>query len=661
MPKVKALKFCVSIVIIISILSTFTITAFADSKKTSTYKPNTWYKLNDRPEGNEEIITTIPSVLEGIRYVGIRSNDLNKIVSIDKKIYMINNDGTVLEYNTLTDTWTSIDKIKDLDKSNGIFRLIALNGKIYIIGANFSDILEYDNVKKECKFIVKLPTERKVGGAVGVDNKIYILSGEEKGDPNTKRTLDVYDLSKGQWSKKKDMFGGSNDLRVIHLNGKIYTLGVGQDFEVYDIEKDQWTQLSPSPSGIYGAGMQAVNGKIYILPYSSEEGNNIVKEYDPESNSWIGKAALTFDISTFATTECDGEIYVIDNNKVAKYTVTKRNISEEDVDERKDDKRLEIQSNVDNEYTVKVNDKILQFPDAKPFMDNEHKVHIPVKVFADAIGATVSWNSKIKEVTLQKNGDKLVFSIGKAEYKLNGTISKADTAAVIKNGKAFIPSEYISDALGANILLDMGTNTISISFVEKNGYTKDGLEIYRFEDKEYVSVMDVGEKYKCFIVNNMDTHIIKVYGDEMVAGWDLEYTKHLIEIGPELYVFKNDFEYFEVDYYEKTIRPILSQPKETIRPAYSENGLDVYLFNGKEYVLPGDILNLHCKEVLKYAFRYDYNKAKEFNFVKIKEPGNIFCDEYDIILSGIPATVVNGRLSIEYEYYKRNILPLFEE
>ncbi len=96
---------------------------------------------------------------------------------------------------------------------------------------------------------------------------------------------------------------------------------------------------------------------------------------------------------------------------------------------------------------------------------------------------------------------------------------------------------------------------------------------------------------------------------------------------------------------------------------YSKDGLEIYRFDDKEYVLPGDISMLHNKKVYTYLFRYAYENvlAEEFNFVKLKEPGNFFCDEYDIVLSGIPATVVNGRLLIEYEYYKKNILPLVKE
>ncbi|WP_313562736.1 copper amine oxidase N-terminal domain-containing protein [Ruminiclostridium cellobioparum] len=308
-----------------------------------------------------------------------------------------------------------------------------------------------------------------------------------------------------------------------------------------------------------------------------------------------------------------------------------------------------------SEFTVKVNDKIIDCPDAKPYMDNNHQLYIPVKYLGDALGATVSWNGKTKQVAFQKDGDKLIFTIGKAEFELNGTIYKSNTAAIVKNNRAFISVEYITDALGADVLIDMGNNNLSISFIDKKGYTEDNLQIYCFDGKEYVSVSDVWENYKCMIVGDLDTDVLTIYGNEVVAAWDLAYTRPLMEIGTESYVTKNDFNYFEVDYFENNIKPILNQPREAIKPAYSENGLDIYLYNGTEYVLPGDI------GVLLDDYMFKDVSEKNFNFVKRKDEGNIFCEDYDVIVSGIPATIVNGRLSIEYEYYKKNILPKIEK
>lgn len=74
------------------------------------------------------------------------------------------------------------------------------------------------------------------------------------------------------------------------------------------------------------------------------------------------------------------------------------------------------------------------------------------------------------------------------------------------------------------------------------------------------------------------------------------------------------------------------------------------MYNHIEYVLPGDIGAF----LKKYMFVYDSDN--KFNFVKLKHEEDIFCEDYDVIVSGIPAIVINGRLSIEYEYSKKYIL-----
>jgi len=446
------------VVILICICNTLVITSFAYSNSSQPFTKDTWYELNDRPVGNEELVSKFPSVIKGIGYIGVISNDVNKIVSIKDMIYMINNDGTVLEYNPSKDVWTSIDIIQDLKETEGLFRLITLNEKIYIIGKNLSDIMEYDPYKKVCVFITKLPTERRVGAAIGVDNKIYILSGAEKGNPNTTKTLDVYDLSKNEWTKKKDMFGGSNDLRVTYLNGKLYTMGVGKDFEEYDIQNDQWTMLSPSPSDLYGTGIEAVNGKIYILPTGFEAGNNIVKEYDPISNSWTGKAAMTFEVYAYATTVCNGEIYVIDNKKVVKYTVIEKAFAAENSGESEAENKIQNNDGI----KVKVNDKIVDFPDAKPFIDSNSRIQIPVKFVGEALGATVSWNGVTRQVTFVNGKDKLVFTVGKQEYVKNGKVFEMDTFAVIKDNRTFVPIKYIVESLDGKVSWDSKTKTVSI-------------------------------------------------------------------------------------------------------------------------------------------------------------------------------------------------------
>lgn len=329
----------------------------------------------------------------------------------------------------------------------------------------------------------------------------------------------------------------------------------------------------------------------------------------------------------------------------------------ENVQESKEDYKTDNQAIDDSGFNVKVNDELINFPDAKPFMDKNIRIQVPVKIIGEALGAKVSWNSKTKQVIFLKEDDRVVFTIGKNEYTLNGEVYKMETSAIIKDNRTFVPVDFIADALGANILTDISMKTVSISFVIRNGYTKDGLEIYCFDGKEYMFITDVEEKYKCSVIGDSVTNAIEIYGEEGVAAWDLDYTKPLIET--ESYVTKGDFNYFELGYYENKIIPILTQPRETSKPSYKKNGLDIYLYNGKEYILPGDIAILLNKDVLKYLFQ-DISD-KKFNFVKLKEEGNVFCEDFEVIIPDISATVVYGRLSIEYEYFINFILPKVEK
>ncbi len=693
-------KQVVEIILISIICCSLNFTSFADSNSDIAYKADTWYKLNDRPSGNEGILSLFPNENNDQKSIGLRSNDVNKIVTINNCIYMNNNDGTVLEYNTEKDTWTSIDKINGLSESNGFFKLITLNNKIYIVGAKLSDILEYDISKKKSILITKLPTQTRVDAAIGIENKIYILSCDDMGNIKKKITLYIYDLTRNEWTKKQSMFEGSIDLKATYLKGNIYIYS-GFNFQVYDIKNDRWANLTPF--NMRGSGMEVFNGKIYVLPYKV---NDAVKEYNPISNTWISKAVLPFEISTSATTLCNGEIYVIDNKNVAKYTIVDRKINNEDINKaneieknidtnsensgveankenvaEKDDNVISNAENNDsvesktgsqidsdtgksteseeddnhksyidmNEIKIKVNDKLFDFPDAKPFIDNNYRTQVPIKFIVEALGATVSWNGKTRQAIITKGEDTLIFTIGKKEYTFNNQTLIMDTAAMIKQNRTFVPIRYIGEAFGFDILVDMGTNTITLYMPDIAGYTEDGLEIYKIDGKEFVALIDIQRIYDCIGFSDFNNTMI-IYGKKTPAEWAMENIKPLM--ATKMFITKDDLDYFQLDYYENNIKPMLSKSIEVEPPTYTKNGYDIYLFNNKEYVLPNDII----MPLDKYLFMQVSDE--EFYVIKINEE---FSVDYDVIMSDIPATVINGRLMIEYAYYTNNILPKIDK
>jgi uncharacterized protein YneR len=212
------------------------------------------------------------------------------------------------------------------------------------------------------------------------------------------------------------------------------------------------------------------------------------------------------------------------------------------------------------------------------------------------------------------------------------------------NGTTYLPVRAISEALGKTVSWDGKTNSVYIGQkpVQKSnkvGYTKDDIKTENFDGKEYVMVFTLQKKYNCLVTGT--EHKLSIYDDNIIPAWDVDYMKPLIET--ESFIAKNDTWYFEANYYESKIEPILSQPREK-KSTYSKDGLNIYLNNNVEYVLPSDIIMVYFGD----KYRFEYVSQNKFSITR--------ADNTELI-SGIPSKVVNGHLSIEYTYFKNNILP----
>lgn len=319
-----------------------TSTIVIKSETIAAAKSDIWTVKKDRPSGNEPI-STLMKLSEsgnigmigigykssmrisggGVKAYSVSSSDINKVVAIGSMIYMVDNDGKVKEYNPETDIWTTNGEIPSLEGTNGLFRLVSMNNKIYVVGANYTDIGEYDPSTKQYKVITKLPTSRIVGGALAVNNNIYIVGGQNTNDASTLYTLEMYDINADKWATKKEPISAASDVNMTYLNGKIYIIGARGIFLEYDISNDTWSENKVSSRIFNVLGMEAVNNKIYIIGQYEEKGKKFyaVQEYDPATNMLTTRASMNPKSITMGTTVLNGEIYTIDGSKVEVYTL----------------------------------------------------------------------------------------------------------------------------------------------------------------------------------------------------------------------------------------------------------------------------------------------------------------------------------------------------
>ncbi len=97
----------------------------------------------------------------------------------------------------------------------------------------------------------------------------------------------------------------------------------------------------------------------------------------------------------------------------------------------------------------------MEFADAKPLIDENDRLLIPVRMIGEAIGAKVIWepdygNGRV-EIISKNDANYTVFDIGSNVSFLNGTRIYMDTEAKIINDYTYIPLRYIGEAMNYTV------------------------------------------------------------------------------------------------------------------------------------------------------------------------------------------------------------------
>ena len=82
---------------------------------------------------------------------------------------------------------------------------------------------------------------------------------------------------------------------------------------------------------------------------------------------------------------------------------------------------------------------------------------MPVRVIAQAIGASVSWNDSDKTETIKKDDKTLTMTLGKALPDGMGTPE-------LKDDRLFVPVRYIVEYLDGTVSWDQAAQVVAIKF-----------------------------------------------------------------------------------------------------------------------------------------------------------------------------------------------------
>lgn len=147
------------------------------------------------------------------------------------------------------------------------------------------------------------------------------------------------------------------------------------------------------------------------------------------------------------------------------------------------------------DITVMLNDTVIPYT-YQPTLKN-NTTYVPMKQTAEAIGATVSWNTPTKTAIARKeativstceNSKTLIVTKGETTSRI--TMS---TPTYVENGTMFVPLRPLLDAFGINMTWDSNTNTANIE--DTNSFFIEKIEQKTLKNKDGIVVWEAKLHY----------------------------------------------------------------------------------------------------------------------------------------------------------------------
>ena len=98
-----------------------------------------------------------------------------------------------------------------------------------------------------------------------------------------------------------------------------------------------------------------------------------------------------------------------------------------------------------------------------PFIDSNQRTQVPLRITMEAIGAKVEWDSGVRMAIVSKGNITVRVPVGAEFVWVNGEKKTNDTAAVIVNNRTYLPIRVVAEALGASVEWDGTTRTVKIT------------------------------------------------------------------------------------------------------------------------------------------------------------------------------------------------------
>jgi peptidoglycan endopeptidase LytE len=123
-----------------------------------------------------------------------------------------------------------------------------------------------------------------------------------------------------------------------------------------------------------------------------------------------------------------------------------------------------------SDVKVQVNDGLIAFPDAQPFLDGDSRLMVPVRFVTEKLGFQVEGRvDRGEAAVIMKDATRTVqMKTGESQAYINGNPVSMGGKAVFVQGRVFVPLRFVTDTFGIRIRWD---NENRIAIVEADGKT----------------------------------------------------------------------------------------------------------------------------------------------------------------------------------------------
>ena len=147
------------------------------------------------------------------------------------------------------------------------------------------------------------------------------------------------------------------------------------------------------------------------------------------------------------------------------------------------------------DYTIYVEDQKVSYTQSsgQPFLDNQERTQVPLRLTMETFGCAVSWNEPTKTAILKMDGKTVRVPVGKSYIEIDGVKKTTDTQAIVIDGRTYLPIRPVLEAFGATVTWDSTKNAVVV--------TKDGKTTELAAGSLGVHFIDVGQADAILIDN----------------------------------------------------------------------------------------------------------------------------------------------------------------